>query len=202
MENSKFTAVLFDLDGTIVEIDWDLELEEKLVAGFATRHGIDLEKEKLDWLSFGRIRKLLKKESQKKDFVRRLFEFESMMIDKRKVELCPGAKEIVRLVKLNGMKTAIVSNNFHENVVRVLEHFGLREYFDAIVCWDDVWEPKPSPEGIIEALRRLKTKPDEALFVGDGRYTDLAAAHAASVETVIFPRGKIAENKEKIFERI
>ncbi len=201
MENPKVKAVLFDLDGTVLQIDWDLGYEMKFVREFAARHHIIVENEGINE-AVAEVRFKLKKERDRKEYLRMLFELEQEMIEKRGVELCPGAKEIVRRVKFARIKTAIVSNNFHEHAVMLLDKYGLLEYFDQVICYDDVLAPKPSPEGILEALRRLKVKPQEALFVGDGRVTDLEAAQAAGVDAVIIDRGKIASEKERILGRI
>ena len=197
----KIRAVLFDLDGTLVQIDWDLEYEMKFVREFAERHGVSVENDEING-AIAEVRFKLKKERDRKEYMRKLFELESEMIDARGAELCEGAKEIVRKVKFARIKTAIVSNNFHEHVVRLLHTYGLLEDFDQIICFDDVLAPKPSPEGILEALRRLKVAPSEAIFVGDGRVTDLEAAQAAGVEAIIIDRGKIADGKERILGRV
>jgi HAD superfamily hydrolase (TIGR01509 family) len=201
MGNPKVKAVLFDLDGTIVQIDWDLEFEMRIVREFAHKRKITVENEGINE-AIAEVRFKLKHERDRKEYMRKLFELESKMIDERGVGLCGGAKEIVRAVKFARIKTAIVSNNFHEDAARVLEKFGLLEYFDQLVCYDDVLAPKPSPEGINEALRRLKVKPSEALFVGDGRVTDLEAAQSAGVDSVIIDHGKIADEKERILGRV
>jgi len=200
IETPKIKAVLFDLDGTIGGINWDLELERKFILDLARKYRVVAESEDLMEL-IEEVRMQLKHNKEMKEYMRKLLEFESSMLDTRGVEMCPGAREIVRAVKFNGVKTAIVSNNFHENATRVIESFGLTAYFDAIICYDDVLQPKPSPEGINEALRRLKVKPYEALFAGDTE-SDFLASRAAGVEAVIFPSGKIGENREKILGRI
>ena len=201
MEKAKIKAVLFDLDGTLNSYDTDWKGLEAQARKFAAKCGIVIEKEHISDV-FAEIRAKIRREKDGKEYLRMLQEYENELIDDGKSRLCNGARDLVRKVKLARMKTAIVSNNMHESTLRILEQHGLREYFDQVICWDDVIEPKPSPEGINEALRRLKVKPDEALFVGDGRRTDLVAAEAAGVECMIVESGKISDEKERILGRI
>lgn len=73
-----------------------------------------------------------------------------------------------------------VATNRGDSMLEILEHFGLAGYFREIVTSRDVPRPKPYPDMLIEAARRLDLKPDRILFVGDSEL-DQSAAVAAGI---------------------
>jgi HAD superfamily hydrolase (TIGR01509 family) len=81
---------------------------------------------------------------------------------------------------LNGLrqrrlKLACVTNSHRRITRRELAATGLRRYFTVIVTADDVRRPKPAPDMLRAACRRLGVKPGQVLFVGDTRTDELAA---------------------------
>jgi len=112
------------------------------------------------------------------------------MLDERKarasrffkyMKLFPGAKET--LEKLHGrFKTGIVTSR---RSIHVLDFFGIRDCFDAIVTPDDVKNHKPHPESMNLALQRLGLKPDEAVYVGDAE-SDLEIGRATGVKVIMY----------------
>ena len=67
---------------------------------------------------------------------------------------------------------------------RKIEHFGLAEYFDALIVSGEVGVAKPDPAIFRLALERMGVEPVEALFVGDAPEYDLRGAAAAGVPFV------------------
>jgi HAD superfamily hydrolase (TIGR01549 family) len=100
-------------------------------------------------------------------------------------ELNEGVEELLSLARQQGVKTALITRNSARNVKIVLARHGLR--FDVLLARD--FEPtKPHPAPLIEALRQLDTRPDEALMIGDGSH-DVQAGVAAGVRTVWVSHG-------------
>lgn len=97
-----------------------------------------------------------------------------------------GAGEALSRLREMGRRLAIVSNvplpGFF--YLRVLERFGLRQYFDSLHFSYDSGTRKPSPALLREALAALEATPEMALMVGDRRAADVAAGKAAGVQTV------------------
>lgn len=89
-----------------------------------------------------------------------------------------------------GMNTALaglatrfplaVATNRGGSMLEILEHFGLAGYFRAVVTSRDVPRPKPYPDMLIEAARRLQLEPRQLLFVGDSELDHAAAAAAGT----------------------
>ena len=67
-------------------------------------------------------------------------------------------------------------------------HLGIDGYFDLIVGYDDVPNPKPSPDMILLALDAMGVKPSEAVLAEDSP-TGLAAGKDAGVYTVAVATG-------------
>jgi phosphoglycolate phosphatase-like HAD superfamily hydrolase len=64
-----------------------------------------------------------------------------------------------------------------------LDHFDLSRYFQAVVSSDQLNNPKPHPEGLLQALRQLDCAPHEAVMIGDA-VSDIQCAARAGVVSV------------------
>lgn len=93
---------------------------------------------------------------------------------------CDEMVHMLRLLKAEGYKMGVVTNNSRSCLEMGLRLLGLEDVFECVVTRDDVLDTKPSPEGIFKALRKLHAAPEEALFVGDSA-ADMMAAHNAEV---------------------
>jgi HAD superfamily hydrolase (TIGR01549 family) len=95
------------------------------------------------------------------------------------IELFPGAKEVLRRTKQDyKLKVGLVTNTPRANVTEIFERFRLTNHFDAILTGDDVKRGKPDAEIVITACERLKVTPEHAILVGDTK-TDYQAGKAA-----------------------
>ena len=74
----------------------------------------------------------------------------------------------------------------------ILEHFGLSSYFSAVVTSRDVNHPKPAPDMLYEAAKRLQLVPGELLFVGDSEL-DQAAAKSAGMPFAVYRQDLLAD---------
>lgn len=95
--------------------------------------------------------------------------------------------EVVELIKeyrQKGFKIAIVTGKDHYRTVDILKYFSIADYFDVLVCADDVLEPKPSPIPILKALEKMKISAENAVMIGDG-YNDILSARNAGVKSIL-----------------
>jgi HAD superfamily hydrolase (TIGR01509 family) len=84
---------------------------------------------------------------------------------------------------LAGLSRALplaVATNRGTSMHEILAHFDLTGFFQAVVTSRDVPRPKPFPDMLLEAARRLALEPARLLFVGDSEL-DRAAAAAAGM---------------------
>jgi phosphoglycolate phosphatase len=96
----------------------------------------------------------------------------------RELVLYDGIKELLQSLKENDFKLAVATNAYRKSAIESLAHLDIHDCFDAVVCYDDVKEGKPSPQMLhrITELFSLETK--HALFVGDGERDQMAAIRA------------------------
>ena len=100
------------------------------------------------------------------------------------IELFPDVKEVLSRIKHEyKYKVGLVTNTPKKNVTRILEHFQLARLFDVVITGDDVHEGKPNAEMVIEACRRLKVKPENAILVGDTE-SDFQAGKSAGCTVI------------------
>ena len=102
--------------------------------------------------------------------------------------LLPGAREAVEALKRSGRRLAVCSNKKVAFTRALLDSLGLAPLFDAVLGPDDVPRPKPAPDMLLAALRRLGAAPGEALYVGD-MDVDVQTARAAGVAVWVVPTG-------------
>jgi len=96
----------------------------------------------------------------------------------RSFRVHPRAAPVLRQFARRGIRLGCVTNS-HRPIVRAeLETTGLDEFFGVVLTADDVKNPKPDPEMLLTACRRLRVAPSAAVFIGDTR-TDRQAGKAA-----------------------
>ena len=79
----------------------------------------------------------------------------------------PAAPGVVRTLKENGLRLALVSSAFRSRIELTLDKAGLRSDFELIIGYEDVAVSKPDPSGLLEAIRRLKLTARQCVYVGD-----------------------------------
>lgn len=95
----------------------------------------------------------------------------------------PGMQE--SLLRLSASYPLAVATNRGYSMSVILDHFGLSGYFNTVVTSRDVAQPKPAPDMLFEAAKRLRCATHELLFVGDSEL-DQAAALAAGMPFAIY----------------
>ena len=96
--------------------------------------------------------------------------------------LFPGMEDLLHRLRESGKHLAVFTGVERKLMDLTLDTFRLRQYFHTLVAGDDVTRPKPDPEGVQLALRKLKLQPAEALMVGDSP-NDVNAGKQAGVAT-------------------
>ena len=86
------------------------------------------------------------------------------------IELFDGVSKTLEALKSEGVTLLIASNNIREVLDRLTTRLNIAQYFDGIICADDVVNTKPSPDIALLALERYNIKGNEALVVGDSTY--------------------------------
>jgi len=174
----KIEAVLFDLDGTIIDTN-ELIIESFLHA----LKGIVPE-------SFGRthiipsmgepLTKQLQQFSGRQDVeeLTRLYREYNHMRHDEMVSLFPGVAEAILALHQAGIKIGIVTTKMRASSIRALELLGVYKYVDTLVGLDDVEHAKPHPEPVAKAIAALQVDAAATFMVGDSS-VDMQSAVAA-----------------------
>jgi len=93
-----------------------------------------------------------------------------------------GIARTLDAIKRLGIRLGIVSGARPE-VLELLRKDGVLDRFDSVVMGADVSRRKPDPEGIVKCLGELGVAPDAAVYVGDTP-VDIQASRAAGVRAV------------------
>jgi phosphoglycolate phosphatase len=95
----------------------------------------------------------------------------------------PGLKKLLRLLKPEfGLA---VATNRSNTIGKVLEHHGLKGFFDIVVSSLDVQIPKPHPEALHKILDRFQISPEQSIYVGDS-IVDYETSRAAGTPFIAY----------------
>lgn len=110
-------------------------------------------------------------------------------------EIYSDVTETLLKLKEIGLKTGLISTGYEVDIHTILEKVGLaRELFDVIIGADTIKKVKPHPEVFRYALKKLKVKPEEALFVGDQIDADYKGAEKIGITPILIERTKSEAN--------
>ena len=181
-------AVLFDFDGVVVQSEpmHLLSFRELLLP-----LGIKISKERWykEFTGIGStaiMARLFEDYSVKKDvkiWVEKRKRLYQKYIMEGKIKSVPGVRGFLQKLKMQKIKTAIVSGGHGTNIRLVLERLKLTQFFEVIIGLEDVQQRKPHPEGFLLAAQRLGVKPTECIAIEDSP-NGMAAAHAAKMQVV------------------
>jgi mannitol-1-/sugar-/sorbitol-6-phosphatase len=176
----RVSAVLFDLDGVLVE---SREATERVWLAWASRNGIDEDalRSAMHGVRSGDVVRALRPDL---DAVAEAREIERAQAeDVAGLAAIPGAAVALRALK--GDRVAVVTSGTRPLALARLAAVGI-EPPAVVVFADDVERGKPDPEGYLSAARRLGVDPVEALVVEDAP-PGIEAAKAAGMAAVALP---------------
>jgi phosphoglycolate phosphatase-like HAD superfamily hydrolase len=170
-------AVLFDLDGTLVDT---LPICYLAFRGALERAGAPTLTDAEIHALFGPSEEGMMQRVRPEDWERVLpayfEEYERLLASCPAV--VPELVDALALVRERGIRTALVTGKSRVTATMSVHHFGLADAFDGIECG--------SPQGVVKAdairrlLERWRLSPADAVYVGDGA-ADMVAAREAGV---------------------
>jgi len=93
--------------------------------------------------------------------------------------------ETLEALRSRGFLLAIVSNIDDDWLEPMMEHLGLRPYFDDWISSESAGSCKPHPGIFRYALARVGCGPEDVIFVGDSRVHDIQGARAVGMRSVL-----------------
>lgn len=167
------TAVVFDLDGTLVDTTylhalawWRATRDAGLDVPFATFHRlIGMGSDQLTDEVFG---------GPRDDLVEARAKLYEDMHDE--VRALPGAAELVRGVAERGVRVVVGTSGEPQDVDVALELLGIEQVLHATVNSSEADESKPAPDIFELAIERAEVAAEDAVVVGDTIWDTKAAA--------------------------
>jgi phosphoglycolate phosphatase len=99
-----------------------------------------------------------------------------------------GAAESLRALHDAGLRTAVVTNKHHRFAEALLKRLGLADWVDVLIGGDTCARRKPDPQPLLFACESLHVPPSESLMVGDS-INDVQAARAAGIPIICVSYG-------------
>ncbi|KAF7771453.1 phosphoglycolate phosphatase [Pseudoalteromonas citrea] len=181
-------AVIFDLDGTLVDTCEDL--------GAALNHTLNLHNfsqvEKVDYspaISNG-VKALLDVGfgSELKKFDQDLLRQQVLDYYAQNIAVhshCfDGIQALLDGLRSAGIPVAIMTNKPTFLTLPLLKHIAALKDIQVVVCGDTLDEAKPSPKPLLHAAEQLQVNPNDCIYVGDAE-RDIQAARAAKMRSVV-----------------
>lgn len=188
MEQIK--AVIFDMDGVLVDTErisrwaWDTVGE---------KWGCRIDETFLSKLRGGNLEQL------KSAFLSRYgqeFAFDAMWEEKRSlflqtlkkegVPVKKGAVRLLQYLKEKGYGIALATGTARSQTLWNLENTGLEDWFDVMICGDEVTKSKPDPEIFLRAAEGLGVSPKRCLVLEDS-LNGISAALSGGFHVVMIP---------------
>ena len=186
---TQLKAIIFDLDGTLVDSAEDLRNAANALLGEENLPPVSLEDIKAmigDGVAKLVERAILRTSGEVAALPRLVGRFMQIYeADASRHTLAyPGVRGTLEALSRMGLRLAVVTNKPHAATIAILESLGLSAFFDAVIGGDTLAERKPHPAPIEAALRLLGIGGDAAFMVGDN-YHDVQAARAAGIAVVV-----------------
>jgi phosphoglycolate phosphatase len=110
--------------------------------------------------------------------------------------LLPGVAETIRALHQRGYRMAVASTKSRAEIIRILEHLGLADSFEAFCGSDEVQNAKPAPDSLLKVMEQTAVQPERTIYVGD-HVVDIEAAKAAGVRIIALEGGPCS-HEEKV----
>ncbi|HKT22592.1 MAG TPA: HAD family hydrolase [Nitrososphaerales archaeon] len=196
-------GVIFDIDGTLVTLDFDVRgtrralIDELGRRGYDTG-GLDLGTPTQSILDAARAQSQAGKgpsyEAVRTSVFTILDEFE--VHSSATATILPGVRGALDSLRSRGARLAVLSNSGKRSAFSALGRAGLLDCFEFVLTRDDTEIMKPRPEGLEMAVDRLGIPKASVFYVGDSAL-DVHAAKAAGVTVVSVTTGNHSADRLK-----
>ena len=195
-------AVLFDLDGTLVDSMWmwkDIDME------YLGKYGITLPpelQEYIEGMSFSEVSAYFKEAFGIKESLEEIkSEWVSMAKYKytHEVPLKPGALRFLKHLKEQGIPMGIATSNSRDLLDAVLESLEISPYFDCCMTSCEAGAGKPAPDIYLKVAKVLKTEPKDCLIFEDTP-AGILAGNRAGIPVCAMADENSAGRKDQILQ--
>jgi putative hydrolase of the HAD superfamily len=216
-------GILFDLYGTLIDIDTNESLEEiyRAVSHYLTYHGVHLHR----WDVRDRYYQILKEQKEERGeaypeidveaiwerFLRREGIGETAArrklatnlaqlyraISRQRLQLYPDVKRVLDELRPT-YRMALVSDAQVCFALPEIEAVGLHGYFDPVIISGRYGFRKPDPRLIDKALAAMALTPADVICVGNDMYRDIYGARRLGIKTIFIDSNQGAKTYENV----
>lgn len=192
-------AVIFDLDGTLVDSMWMWEsIDIEYLGKFGIALPPDLQKS-ISGMSFSETAIYFKKRFNLKDSVDQIKEdWNRMAWDKylNEVPVKEGVLELLHYLKRNQIPAGIATSNSRELVDLIIEKHGIKEYFASIRTSCEVIKGKPSPDIYLLVASDLQVEPSKCLVFEDVLQGVMAGKNAGMKVCAVYDEFSVDDQEQ------
>jgi phosphoglycolate phosphatase len=109
-------------------------------------------------------------------------------------EVFPAMAQVLQSLEAAGLRWGVVTNKAERFSLPLMQGLGLHGRAAALVCGDSTPHSKPHPEPLLEAARRLGVPPEQCVYVGDD-VRDMQAGRAAGMPTLAASWGYLGQGE-------
>lgn len=213
LKATNLKAVVFDLDGTLIDSAPDLHVAlNHILAGDGRR---ELSLTEVTSMIGDGVLKLVARafaaaggmvsDEELEGLVRRFLDF----YEPHSTDLTrpyPGAVQALARLGESGLALGVCTNKPQAATISILRDLGLNGYFPVVIGGDSIpGVRKPDPRHLLAVIEGLGATPGQSVMVGDNE-NDVAAARAAKVQVVVasfgYSRGPVGElDADMVFDR-
>ncbi len=196
-------AVIFDMDGVIADSH---NIINNLFTELLNKHlnlNLDVKEfAKYPGMRFEHRTEILTKEKGihlSKEEIDEIMEIGREEYYNNKIDytrIYPGMKELLEELNKSNIKLALGTNGSRRTIAKLIEQFNIKNYFDAIVTYDDVARGKPFPDIFLKDAELLNVSPKECVVIEDSIEGIEAAKEAGMKVIAVSTTMKIDELKK------
>lgn len=199
MKLQNIKAVLFDLDGTLVDSEYYYYSNWAPI--LKNEFGLEISYE--DWIHdfaghtlVNNVHLIREKYGLEvtEEFMWDSTRASYLKSDMRNINLMPYVKELLEYLKSQNVRIALVTSSYRTTVDTVLGNHGLLDYFEFFVTRDSVQNPKPNPEPYLLAVEKLGLDKSDVVAIED-TITGTTSAKSAGLKCIAVSKHEIERSR-------
>lgn len=205
MKKEKFSSIIFDLDGVLVDT---AEFHYQAWKHLADELAIPFDRKKNDRLRgvdrMNSLEILLENSSRQYENTDELANrknnyYNEMIKSLTPGDLLPGVAEFLMTIRHLNIKIGLASSS--KNAKTVISYLKIKDMFDAIVDGCDFQKAKPAPDVFLICAERLCARPEDCVVVEDAQ-AGIDAAKTAGMYAIGICDGRMLGHADIVFKNV
>ncbi len=196
--NSKICAVIFDMDGTMIDTEkikengWkyagecqNIIIDDKILSemrGTNKEYCKEFINKKFKNINFEKLY------NDRKEFIEKYININGIKMKK-------GLMEILQFLKSNNYKIAVASSSEKETIRKYLAKINVLDFFNVIVAGDMIENGKPNPEIYLKAVEKLNLSTEQCIGIEDSN-SGILSVYRAGLKPIMIP--DLEQPKEEV----